>query len=412
MFEGVELVVVDYETKSSVGASFETFRHDFSVFSLSCAWYVGKEIKTFFTAAPMNIRMTLSELARRNIKIVAHNLPYEMSVTSVCYPDINLNWYVDTMRLCQTRDAGGDEFAIPELSLEQTIAKELGELDEKKLKKAFSKTRGLSLEACSARFLPEDRHNHKSEAHNYLQEHFKIKTNHGRHLDKLPYDVLERYNNGDVINTLLLYIDCIEFFKTIKYDWQPDHRLYFDRARLITKAYNQGIAIDRVKLYNYILELEDEIDKIELDFHTAFADELERVKVFRRRKFLGEFLLFANLKTRRGFIKRFQAITSGKHKENWESFNIGSSHHLRILCCDVLGMTPKFLTKLGSPSFKSSHLSQWGQYGDILLLRRKRLLVLQQCVNTYLASEFDGRAHPSIRVAGTRTNRVSGGVNT
>ena len=69
----------------------------------------------------------------------------------------------------------------------------------------------------------------------------------------------------------------------------------------------------------------------------------------------------------------------------------------------------EFETPKGSPSFKTSHLDQWGEGGKILKIRKKRLLVLQQAVNTYASAMYDGRTHPSVRISGTRTNRVAGG---
>ncbi len=406
------ITAIDYETRDARGASFEIFRADFRVFSLSCAWYDETgSIRTWFSTSPYSIRYKLEELARNKTKITAHNLPYELSVTAQCYPDIELNWFSDTMRLCQVRDAGGDEFAIPDLSLEQTLALELGETSEKQIKKSFAKTRGLSLEACSARFLPEDRHNHKSEAHDYLHEQFKIKTNFGRHLDKLPYSILERYNNGDVINTLLLHVDCLEYFKTITYNWQPDHYLYFDRARLITGAYRQGININREKLYTYILELEKSIEDIEQAFFSGFANQINQAKELKKQRFMAKYLSIDGCKTIKGRWKRLLKAQTDELDTEWNKFNIGSALDLKTLFAEVLNMNAKFLTKKGSPSFKSTHLLQWGEGGDILLNRKKKLLVLQQCANAWLASEYDGKAHPGVRVAGTRTNRVSGGVN-
>lgn len=407
------IVSVDYETKDLRGASFESFRKDFQIFSLACTWRDPKtqEILNWFSTSPYSIRHKLAELARTQTPVVAHNAPFEMAVTARCHPDLNINWYADTMRLCQTRDAGGDEFSEPILTFEQTVALELGEMTEADVKKSWAKTRGLSLEACSARFLPDDRHNHKQEAHQYLLDNFKIKNHHGRYLDKLPYDILSRYNLGDTLNTLLLYETQVEFFKSINYDWKKDHILYFDRARLINGAYSRGIQINRGKLYQYILKLEKEIKDIETAFFAEFSISIAGSLAVKRNDFMEKYLSFDAAKTIRGRWKRLVRAEAGELDLLFNKFNIGSSKDLETLFCRVLKMTPKFLTPKGAPSFKSTHLSQWGQGGEILLKRKKILLVLQQCVNTWIGSELTGNAHPSIRAAGTRTNRVASGFH-
>jgi hypothetical protein len=124
-------------------------------------------------------------------------------------------------------------------------------------------------------------------------------------------------------------------------------------------------------------------------------------------------------------IKKWAELTGNNEFE----FNVGSNKQLKELFCDVLGMTGAHMTTTGEkrvkdkeltreealkqyPSFQSKHLGDWGESGGILIKRRKRLLVLSQALNTLqMAKDGQGRCHPEQKVAGTRTNRVAGGLN-
>jgi len=405
----IDYVCIDYETKDSHGASFQYFRKDFSIFSLSCCWRdpKTKEPVFWFSTDPTRIAQKLASLARSQVPIIAHNLAYELGCTKKVYKHIKLNWYADTMRLTQLRDGGGDMFDAPVLTLEQEIAMELGEMSEKQVKSAWAKTKGLSLEAAAARHLPEKYQGHKKPAHDWLEENEGIKKDYGRHLDKLPYDMLEQYNNADTLVTLLLYESHMKYFDEQNFDWQQDNKLFFNRAQLMTGAHIKGIKINLPNLMKYILKVEKEIEAMEIEFMEMFKEEIEQVKNNRLIHLWNHWTQLP--KTDRGKANRCKKLESGDMDEEWNKFKVGSAKQLAELFVDVLGMEYQFETPKGSPSFKATHLGQWGKGGLILQGRKKRLLVLNQCANTYLSALHDGRTHPSIKISGTRTNRVSGG---
>lgn len=161
-------------------------------------------------------------------------------------------------------------------------------------------------------------------------------------------------------------------------------------------AYRRGVKIDIDALERYVYEIDRDVDKIEAEFKSFHAEN----------------------------IKKWAEMTG----ESEFSFNVGSNKQLKELFCDVLGMSAKHLTETGEkrikekeitfedaskqyPSFKSKHLSTWGPSGEILIKRRKRLLVLSQALSTlWMAKDGVGRCHPEQKVAGTRTGRVAGGV--
>jgi hypothetical protein len=388
-------------------ASFEYFRPDFQLFSLSLCWRDDQgKTHHWFDTRPSRIEAKIMELTESQDQIVCHNIGFEIGCIEKCYPKSNLNWYCDTMRLGQLRDGGGDEFAVPTFTLDQQIAIELGELSAKDLKSEFSKKKGLGLEACAARFLDNVNHNHKNNAHTYLEEKHGITKNHGGNLHLLPYTLLEEYNNADTLVTLLLYENITEYFKTKEpFDWTRDNELYLTRAKLMSKAYCQGIKINQEKLLDYILKIEAEVAEIDNTFATRYAKEILQVRKMRYKIFRDK---FADLKTDKGREKRWIKTMEGRYRDEY-SFNINSAKQMEMLCVGALGMTAELHTPGGAPSFKASHLSQWGDLGKLLFKRKKRLLVLNQCVNTYVGSLTTGRMHCSIRVSGTRTNRVAGG---
>lgn len=402
------IVAIDFETLDSRGASFEYFRRDFRVFSMSCCWRSPEGALTYwFSTDPLKISQKLVALSQTQDRIVVQNLGFERGVMRACYPNIQLNWHADTMRLTQLRDGGGDEYGEPTLTLEQEISRELGELDEEDLKKKWKKSMGNGLEAASARFLPEASHEHKKPAHDWLKENHGIEKSHGQYLHLLPLDLLEAYNNADTRNTLMLYESHVAFFEEIKYDWSRDWMLYSNRARLMSGAYYDGICIDQPALMKVILDLEAEIGAMEAEFLAAVEPHLKALRHLRLLNYIQKNV--GTKKTEKGRLKHIEGIKAGKYDDKWKDFKMGSTQQLAQLFVEVLGMKYKFTTPKGAPSFKTTHLGQWGEYGLILQKRKKRLLVLQQAANTYISAMHDGKTHPSVKVAGTRTGRTAGG---
>ncbi len=403
------VVALDIETSAGGHASFEYWRRDFKVDSLSCAWLVDGQLQHWYSADSLKIAQKVAALSRANTPIVVHNLDFELNVLTKLYPKSPLNYAGDTMRLAQLYDGGGSEAFEAEIALtnDQMISMELGEIDEDDVKAAQNKSKGLSLEACSLRFLPEYYHNHKAVAHSWLTANHGIRSGFGRHLHLLPPDVLEAYNNKDTEITLALYTHLTTLLS--EFDWAKDWKLYMLRVRYMGNAYNRGVRVDRVRLLECIQAIESELTEIERLFRETMAPALVNVADIRLARLNDEWVCDPSLKADRSRIKRLGEVVNGNCDSDWANFNISSSHHLRILFCDALKMVPKFLTKKGAPSFKATHLPQWGEGGILLQKFRKRTIVLQQAVNVYIASGVDGRVHAKVRPAGTRTGRVAGG---
>jgi len=371
-------IALDIETLNAEGKSdYRWWAPGFTIQSIALSWRHKDKIQSWFSADPGVINRVIRRLAATGRPLIVHNLAFEKGVFETLYPGLKFNWYCDTMRLGQLHDNGGD----------WRDQKFLGdELDENE-----SPDLGLSLEAIASRVLQRDLHHHKTERDDYLRS-LGIRSNYGARIHLLPLDILERYNTADTLVTLELFEALAPILDGI---WQKDWIFYHNRTKLMNSAYRRGILIDTETLEAEILKIDAQIDKIEAEFREKNTDA----------------------------IKKWAEMTGNPV----ESFNVGSNKQLKELFCDVLGMEGKHTTKKGEeliknkeisreevfkqyPSFQSKHLSDWGESGLILDKRRKRLLVLSQTLNTLvMAKQGGGRCHPEIRVAGTRTNRVSGG---
>lgn len=401
-----KIIALDYETVDSRGASFEYFRKDFKLLSLSLTWRNEQgELESWFDTRPSEMYEKLKWLSDTQIPVVVHNFQFEYGVTHTLYPDLNINWHLDTMRLAKLRDGGGDEFNVPMLTQEQEIDIALGEYTEKDVRKSWAKSLGNSLEACARRFLGEQNHDHKKAAHDYLRDVHGITRNHGGNLHLLPYRILRDYNIADTETTLLIYENSIQYFSDIGFKLKQDTQLYNMRVKHVAEAHVRGLRIDRDALLKYILEIEAEVADIERQFKKMFKEELRKV---RKWLYLEKRLEMLALSADRYKQKRWEKYMSNPAEITTFNFN-SSARHLPMLFMGQLKIKPTFRTAKGAPSFKASHLSQWGEGGKVLIKRKKRLLVLQQAVAIYIASAYDGLLHQAVKASGTRTNRVSSG---
>lgn len=406
-------IAIDVETSEhkpdgSTVASTEAYRHDFRVDSMAVTWREGERLVSKFIQGEPAIRTALEDAVRYNLQIISHNAQFEMLVVFCRFPDLydKLNWHADTMRLVQNYDNGGDENSFETIILDDDLldiedpAELLQRMEGGVLRESVS---GLGLVKSLKRIFKEDYKDHKKEAYTWLRNNGVRAGKEGANLHLLPVDILERYNIADTENTYLLYEHCTKTFADIGYDWTLDHTLFFSSVRLIVAAKVEGIQVKRDELAQYIEKTRQEIENIGTEFVNAHRKYIDLIEEDRRVAWISQ------PKTDKGKAKRQAACVPGS--DVWEKnvrFNPGSNKQLEVLFKDKMGIRPKFFTEKGSPSFKSSVLSQWGQGGLMLQKRRKRLIVLKQSESLYALSEYDGKFRPDIRAAGTATGRYVG----
>lgn len=392
------MISLDYETieltdKGPV-ASTEAYRSNFRVDSMALA---------FADGAPSEFIQGEDAVYQRLLKIpphtpiIVHNLQFEQIVTKCRFPGLELNFSADTMRLAQLYDNGGDDSDVEYVVNEDTLLDD----DNKIKRKPIS---GLSLVKCAKRILGA-KESHKDEAHTWIRTNVsKSKGKEGKFLNLLPLDILTRYNIADAEITLQLYKYITEYFKSVNFDWSLDWSLYTSTVNHLVNAKIRGILVDRHTLIANRDTVAAEFTKIGVDFAAQYTKEIANIECQRAVDWVCE------VKTRKGRTKRYQKWCAG-HEVALDKikFNVGSNKQLALLFMGQLGMSPKFFTEKGAPSFKSAMLSQWGPGGEALKARRKRLLVLKQTESLLALSEHDGQWHSDVKACGTSTGRLAGG---
>lgn len=401
------VIAVDYETALTSGVpSTEYYRGDFRAITAAFAWRgQSGDLRSLYLEGEDEIGSFLDRIKASGAKVVVHNLQFEYGVSLYRFPGFEGQITYDTMRLTQVGDNGGKLAAYQPQVL--TYDDMLDALDGNGPK---PQSTGLSLVSAASRWLPEEWRDHKAPYHAWLREHAGVKRGHeGLHLTKLPPDMLEAYNVADAKVTLLLFETLTKEFERLGYDYNLDHELYKSTARMVAKAKGVGAAVDTSALEAYVSQVEAEVAAIEARFRERFCDEIGRLEAAAHRTYVESVKTEKARERRRG--------------EAPERFNVSSNKQLKQLFVDVLGIKPPFWTKpptakagkprtkefVPSPSFKSAHLSTYGEGGEILIKRRKRLLVLQQARALLKLAAYDNRWHPDIRACGTATGRMAGG---
>lgn len=400
-------VVWDVETEENGHGSTEFYRPAFRVTSAAFSWIAEDgSTKSEFVQGEDAVLLRLQRIVSAGIGLVAHNAQFEMGVLACRFPTINAGvvWLADTMRLVQVYDNGGDPLAFEYVeTLDDLVdAVESGEEEERKI--VFLAGLGLVKACMRILKLPD----HKKEAHEWIRTNIpECKAGkEGGYLNRLPSDILERYNVGDTEYALKLYLHITQHFAKIGYDWKVDHRLYFSSVKRIVEAKVRGINVDRIAVAAYRDAISSEIERIGVGFKEKFAGPISAVE---RDRLLSEVRKRKTLRGRRKYVARVKG--NPELFADDVRFNVGSNKQLAALFVGQLRMVAKFKTDSDQPSFRSAVLHQWGDGGDMLKLRRKRMLVMKQCESLLALTEHDGRWHVDLKACGTSTGRFAGGSN-
>lgn len=359
------VIALDLETSRNNLPSVEFYRPDFQVDSVAIAWREKGELKTFYCEGEAKIRKLLERIESLEIPVTVHNSQFEYAVTKYRFPGYESLYKFDTMRLLQVADNGE---GTPQ---------------------------GFSLQAGVARWLPSEYHNHKAPYYALIRERGQVrKGKEGANLHLLTPQELESYNTADAVVTLLLHERLTEYFKEINYDWTIDHELFFSNLPYVAQAEGEGVLVARDKAEQAIREFNDSLARIESKFYGSNADSIAAVEAVLRASKLGRY------RTERG--RENASLDDCK-------FNIGSTKHLEMLFCDVMGITPKFWTEKGRPMFKRQFLAQFGESGLMLARRRGLIVELQQMTGILEEAGEDSRWRPRVKLVGTSTGRMAGG---
>lgn len=393
----MQVIALDFETieimpDGSHKPSLDFYKPTFRVSSCAVARYDGDTLKTKYVVGEHATRLLLQSLAKDGHRVIAHNEQFDAAVALCRFPDIKLNWYADSMRLCQLYDNGGEKWVFAPVDPD-----DIEDADDEDDIKA-NPIHGLRLSACVKRILC-DYTDHKEVAYAGLRSRGVAAGEEAANLHLLTPEEMEAYNVGDAVACLRLYKFITTEFTSQGYDWSTDNMLFQFMLQQLIRSKIAGVDIDRVQAQRSADQVASEIISIRQAFAEKMADPIKAVERMLLNKRLLEY------KTEKG---RQKFVESGVWKEECQ-FNPGSNLQLKMLFVDVLGMEAKFHTPKKQPSFKSIYLPNWGDGGIILQLLKKRGLVLAQLNSLLDLSEYDNKWHLDLKLCGTSTGRMAGG---
>lgn len=357
----MRVIALDFETALTTGEpSVQFYRDDFRASSCAFAWRDGDEVRERCCFGEGAIERDLGRLT--GALFLVYNAQFDTAVYTHRFPSLPAPQWVDVMRLVQNADNGG--------------------------------ATGFSLQASVKRWLPIEYHDHKAPYYELIRERGGKRGKEGANLHLLTREELGRYNSRDAVVTLALYERLEQYFKDINHDWTIDHDLYKANVPFLIRAEARGVLVDRHQAKQAVSVFSSEIDGIESKFLNRFSDDIGRIEGQLREKTLSKY------RTEKGRL--------GASLEHCK-FNIGSTQHLQMLFCGELGMSAKFSTEKGSPSFGKAFLSQWGEGGKMLEKRRGLIISMQQAQALLEESVLDGRYHIRLKAVGTKTSRMAGG---
>lgn len=379
-------MIADFETSLLTGQpSLDFYRDDFRVDSCAFVWR-GEDgaIKHIIRNNETAIRQFLLKCQQDGVTLGCHNYQFEWAVAKYRFPGLEDLFQIDTMRLAQMTDGGGQY----EDEEEKTFEKRLQEIE-------FGKSKhGLSLEACCSRLLPPEYHNHKKPWTDLMEQRGGKKNS----FNLLTAEELEAYNFRDSEVTLILCETLLKHFEDKGLDWKQDHELYKSTARLCALAKARGVNVDRRGLAAHLTSKRDEVIGKDAAFKERFSVEIRAIECE------AQEALLATYKSARG-----RQVAETRLEQEPIEFNIKSTKQLQKLFCEKLGLKPTFTTKKDAPSFDAKFLFQWGEGGEMLEGRGKALFSIAQAEALLEMSEYDGKWHLDVRAAGARTGRLAGG---
>ena len=383
-------IVIDFETALLDGTpSVEMYRHDFRVTSCAFMWRgENGEPKSKATYGEDETGAELEKIFHAKIPCVVHNFQFEWGVIKCRFGGLESIVHADTMRLTQLCDNGSTG-----LKHEMSFEDELDGLE------GFATMDGLSLEACASRFLERDYYKHKKPYVDLMIERGGKKGDF--HL--LTKEELTTYNLMDVEVTLKLYEELNAILKDRKIDWERDHYLYRSTCRLITQSKIRGVKVDFQQIDRHIDFETSNINEVERKFREAVSPQIERIEARKAQAWIEA------VKSPNGRAKREEQVRTDPPEGI--KFKLSSNKDKEALFIDELGLTAKFFTKGGSPSFSAKLLWQYGEIGRMLEKLGTHRISLSQAESLKELAEYDGRWHIDMRTTGTKTGRLSGGYD-
>ena len=347
-----DLIIIDFET-----SGLDYWQKEFRVESMAVTWYKDGEMKSKFMEGFAEITEFMQRLHDTQKPVGVYNLNFEFGVTRCVWPELNINFKVDVMRLVQLFDSGGPKGVF-------------------------------GLKDTTKRLLPEHA-DYEKPIYDWLLENIPgaKRKGIGKYLSKAPQYLLRAYNIADTEITMRLYKLITTALAEVPFDWTVDHDMYTAITKQVVHSKIRGIRVERGPLIAYAKSIDAEIVDLDRQFCVKYEAEILEVREILKQK--------------------KQAKYKKKIVTELPEFNMASKHHLKFLFVDVLGQEAKIKTPKLQPSFKASHLGQW-KGAELLGSRGKRSIIKKQAEKLATLSEYDGRWHCDLKTVGTVTGRFAG----
>lgn len=260
---------------------------------------------------------------------------------------------------------------------------------------------------------------------------------------RAPASILGKYCALDADSTYLLYTQVLlPALSKFSFLGEYSGPLYVRYIHLLIKQRMSGIRIDRERLSAHQENLTNQITQLEADFlehpdisplinkwnslilEEHLSREPERFLKKKMGKEPPQFKKDGSLSInwQKWEAKRLEPPVQSKNWEKWEAtrielsqtnhFNINSNTQKQWLFYEQLGNPILLTTESGQPATDEKALKGFGEPGA-LLIKQNELFKERGYVDAVLSHSPDGVLHPSFRVPGTLTGRLSGtgGVN-
>lgn len=230
----------------------------------------------------------------------------------------------------------------------------------------------------------------------------------------LPKDLLERYNNEDVLWTWHVFTEAMRLLAEWDIPWEADHEAYLNECQHYGDSYVRGIRVDRELLKKNIEDLTKQLkDCSEAILTNPAIHETEKL-VNKGKPVAITKKDVSDWKKQKGLDKTYvlsedetNEVLDMKQKKKWIPFNLNSGPMKIVLFIEVLKYSIVRLTPKGDPKVDKKTLKSYGDLGGLFIKYSKIYKQLEECVKIEILSREDGRLHLNMRSGSTITSRSS-----
>ena len=226
------------------------------------------------------------------------------------------------------------------------------------------------------------------------------------HIASLPPEMLEEYNNADVVNTRQVYMKCKELLEGWQTKWEFDHMAYASEVEAYSDSFIRGIKIDRDLAQKNVEVLQAKLE----DITETILKAKEIGKVEEMSNGIPQMSLKQLTKESKlsGIpVTETEALKELKRQRLWVKFNFNSVLHKRALFIGVMRLPIKKLTPKGEAKVDKKVLKTYGELGKQFVKRADFVKQIEELKKLIELSAEDGRWHMHLSSGRTVSGRSS-----